>query len=130
MNLNNHYKEILPSEKKFGITIGIIFILISLIFIDYYITKVLIFIIGIILFLFGILMPKKLIFLNKMWFFLGIYISKITNPLIMLLIFCILFIPVGLILKIFNIDLLNKNKSQNTSWVKRDIQPTSMKNQF
>ena len=130
MKLNNHYKEILPTEKKFGITIGIIFIFISLIFIDYYVAKVLIFIIGIILFLFGILLPKKLIYLNKMWFFFGLYISKITNPLIMLLIFCILFIPVGLILKIFNIDLLNKSKYQNTTWVNRDIQPGSMKNQF
>lgn len=130
MKLNKHYKEILPSEKKFGITIGMIFILISLIFINYNIAKIIIFIIGITLFLFGIIMPKKLIFLNKIWFFFGLYISKITNPIIMLFIFCILFIPVGLILRIFNINLLNKDKSQNSAWVKRDIQPTSMKNQF
>ena len=45
MKSKNNYKEILPSEKKFGITIGIIFILISFVFIDYIIAKVLIFII-------------------------------------------------------------------------------------
>ena len=58
-------------------------------------------------------------------------LGKFVSPIIMGLVFFLVVTPTGLIMKLFNKDLLKlkKNKS-NSYWIKRLETKSEMKNQF
>jgi len=69
--------------------------------------------------------------LNKLWFKFGILLGKFMAPLIMGIIFFIVVTPIGLIMRLFNKDLLKlKFNSDKSYWLKRDKIKSEMKNQF
>ncbi len=75
---------------------------------------------------------KILIIPNKIWNNLGILLNKIISPLVMFLIFMITFFPIGLIFKIFRIDILNKkiDKESPSYWIIRKNKLESFKKLF
>ena len=72
--------------------------------------------------------------LNKSWMWLGLILSMIVNPIIMGVIFFLLFVPIGFVLRILGRDELQLKKRVTSSyWKERSPigpEPSSFKNQF
>jgi hypothetical protein len=85
--------------------------------------------------LFALLAPSILHPLNLFWTRLGLLIGKVTTPLVTSLIFILVFIPAGLVARVFGkIPLrLKGDPNVETYWVlKQPPEPpaNSMRNQF
>lgn len=79
--------------------------------------------------------PAVLAPANRIWTKLGFLLAKIVNPIVMGIIFFVLFTPVAIFLRGRGKDLLNLKFDQNASsyWIDRDPpgpEPASMKEQF
>ena len=102
-----------PSEKNFGITFAVIFLLIFVyFFIVYKKLKFLLLIFSIFLFLISITKPKLLKFPNILWFKFGILLSKVMTPLILGIIFFLILGPISLLRKLF----IFKERKSDTTW--------------
>ena len=120
------------SNKSFGYTFSIVFILA---FLYFYIIqeKLLIYLIfiSIIFLVLGFLNSKILNPLNFIWFKIGIFLGNIISPIVMGIIYFIIVTPTGLLLKLFNKDILGLKKNNNYSyWKTRSNIKSSMKNQY
>jgi hypothetical protein len=82
--------------------------------------------------LLGLFNSKFLTPLNKLWFKFGMLLGSIISPIVMGLIFFIVMTPIGLLMKIFNKDLLKKNYNEDKEsyWIKKNQTTTTMKKQF
>lgn len=60
------------------------------------------------------------------------FISAVISKIAISIVFVVVFIPASIIIKILGKDLLNKkiDKNEISYWLKREIQPTSLRNQF
>ena len=76
--------------------------------------------------------PKLLSRFYVVWMKIGDFIGGIISKIIMFILYFGLFTPVSLFLKLLGKDLLNKkiDKSQDSYWIDREMQPQSMKHQF
>tara|TARA_B100000989_G_C19422802_1_gene419429 strand:- start:465 stop:851 length:387 start_codon:yes stop_codon:yes gene_type:complete len=124
----------IPSEKKFGLFFGIIFLLVFLYF-GFTNNKFYSFLIVIsFIFIFCAFFYNRILILpNKLWFKFGLLLNKIVSPIVMGFIFFLFFLPTGLIMKfIFKKDLLNRKMLPNIKsyWIKRKEQMQSIDNQF
>ena len=122
----------ISSNRSFGIVFFIVFLLIGtypLLNNDH--VRIWSLIISIVFLILGLLNSKILLPLNKIWFKFGTLLGKIISPLIMGLIFFVVVTPIGLLMRLFNKDLLslklNKNKSY---WIEKNDPKSKMKNQF
>ena len=69
--------------------------------------------------------------LNKAWFKFGIILGQIISPLIMGAIFFLVVTPIGLLMRLFNKDLLNLKFNRSKSyWTEKSGPKSKMKNQF
>ena len=125
-------KNILPSNRNFGIVFTIVFLIVS--FwpllkggdIRYWSL-----IISIVFLILGILNSKILTPLNKIWFKIGILLGNVISPIIMSIIFFLVVTPTSFIMKILGKDLLNlKKNTKNSYWITKHNQNSRMKNQF
>ncbi len=125
-------KDILPTNRNFGIVFTIVFLIIS--FwpllkngdIRYWSL-----IISFIFFVLALMNSKILTPLNKVWMKFGLILGKIVSPLVMGLIFFFVVTPTGIIMRLLGKDILNlKKNSKNTYWLKKDNKNNNMKNQF
>lgn len=75
--------------------------------------------------------PRLLAPLNRLWHRLGLFLHHIVNPVVMALVYYGSVVPLGLILKARNKDLLRlrRDPEAQTYWITRDP-PGSMSNQF
>jgi len=116
-----------PSEKKFGFFFAIVFLLISL-YLFYIETNLfyLTFLISLTLLISAIFFSPILKIPNKLWNLVGSILNRIVSPIIMLIIFLVTFFPIGIIIKLFKIDIIQikYNDSLNSYWINRkdDIQ--------
>ena len=125
-------KNILPSNRNFGIVFVIVFLIIS--FwpllkgedIRYWSL-----IIALIFLVLGLINSKILTPLNKLWFKFGLLLGRIVSPLIMGVIFFLVVTPIGFIMRILGKYLLNlKFNKDKAYWIKKDGPKSKMKNQF
>lgn len=126
----------LPSNKKFGLFFALIFFLLAL-YSNQNFSDVLTFFtlaVSILFLAAALFFDANLTFLNKLWMKLGIFLSKVVNPLVMGIIFFTLFVPIGLIMRIFGRDELRlKMKLRDSHWKIREYNDSnidSYKNQF
>ena len=125
-------KAKLPSNKVFGIFFAIIFLLLWLyflgsdwLFVHAFIASAIIF------FILGILNSNILHPLNYAWYKFGLVLGIIISPIILLLIYILLFVPIGLILKIFKKDVLKlKTDSSKSYWEIVKENKINMDNQY
>ncbi|MEQ1723953.1 MAG: hypothetical protein ABL930_12315, partial [Pseudobdellovibrio sp.] len=63
---------------------------------------------------------------------LGLFLNKIVSPIILFVLFFLVFLPIGLLLKIFRKDILSLkiNKEQQSYWIKSETSSTNMVDQF
>mgnify|MGYP001499325460 CR=1 FL=1 len=122
----------LPSNRSFGLLFFIVFMIIGLWpFINTESIRIWSIVIALIFFIFGILNSKILTPLNKVWMRFGILLGNFISPIVMGIIFFGVVTPTGLLLKLFNKDILNLKKNKNdTYWLKKDNLNNNMKNQF
>ena len=72
---------------------------------------------------------------NRLWIQLGMLLSRLVNPLIMGLLFILVVVPTGLLLRLLGKDLLRLrfDSSLQSYWIERNPpgpDPESMSNQF
>lgn len=122
----------LPSNKQFGIFFSLIFLISYIYFKDLENLFIHLFLIFAIIFLILGLKNSKILYpLNFAWYKFGLYLSFIISPLILLLIYLLMIIPIGLFLKILKKDILNLDISdKRTFWLEVKNDQTSMDNQF
>ena len=122
----------ISSNRSFGIVFFIVFLLIGtypLLNNDH--VRIWSLIISIVFLILGLLNSKILFPLNKIWFKFGILLGKIISPLIMGLIFFVVVTPIGLLMRLFNKDLLNLKFNKSKSyWIEKSEPKSKMKNQF
>ena len=107
----------MPTNKKFGITFSIIFILISIFF---YLNSNLNFFyiflsISLVMFILSFLLSNVLYVFNLMWFKFGLILSKYISPIILTFIFYGIFLPFSLFVR-FN--KIKKFWIENTNKIK------------
>ncbi len=83
----------------------------------------------------SLLLPKVLSPLNALWAKFGLLMHKITNPLLMGLVFFLTVLPTGIILKILKKDPMNRKRKPNDKsyWIEREqsvLTPESFDQQF
>ncbi len=81
------------------------------------------------------LRPAILHPLNRAWMAFGLFLSRITNPIITALLFYLVFTPVGFLLRIAGKDLLRLRREPPTAsyWIEREPpgpKPETMAQQF
>ena len=109
------------SNRSFGIVFFVVFLLIAFYpLLQGNDLRIWSLIISLIFLTLGLLNSKILTPLNKMWFKLGLFLGKIISPLIMGIIFFIVVTPIGIIMRLFNKDLLNlKYNKEKSYWIKK-----------
>ena len=120
------------SNKSFGVVFFLVFLLISIYpLINDGNIRIWSFVISIIFLILGISNSKILSPLNKIWFKFGLLLGKIISPVVMGIIFFIVVTPTGLILRLFQKDVLNlKFNNNKTYWIEKSGPKSKMKNQF
>ncbi len=98
------------SNKSFGIVFFIVFFLLAF----YPLTfggelKIWSLFISLIFLVLGLFNSKILNPLSKLWFKFGIFLAKIISPIILGIIFFLMVTPIGLIMRAFKKDVLNLN---------------------
>jgi hypothetical protein len=127
-----------PSEKSFGITFAVVFGLIAAwLFWRKHVPiySVLAAAAAIFFLAAGFLTPQLLRPINLVWLKFGLLLHKIVNPIVMGLLFYVVFTPMGFIIRLAGKDLLSLKRDSDAKsyWSQRQISTeveTSMKNQF
>ena len=125
MQLTENY---LPSNRNFGITIGIIMLIIC-----YFFYSNILFGLSLLILSLGIINSSLLKIPNLLWYKFGMTLAKIINPIVLGLIYLLLFIPIAVALKVFKKDVLELNikKKKNSYWIKnKNYEIFDMKDQF
>jgi len=130
------FKVKLPSNKKFGYFFSIIFLLIAVYF---YIKEInnlsnIFSFLGIIFFLISLIKSEILLPLNKLWMNIGYLLGNFVNPIVLGVIFFLMFVPIAISMRIFRRDELSlKFKDKISYWKKREnsnFEIDSFKQQF
>ena len=75
--------------------------------------------------------PQILNPLTKLWIKFGELIGKFISPIVIGLIYFVILTPIGLLMRLFNKDLLNLKFSKESSyWIKRETKLNSMDKQY
>ena len=131
-----NFKELqLPSNKKFGRFFSTVFLLLTIYF--YFADYVTFLVVSITLFLLTaiitLIKPSLLSPFNRFWMSIGFIIGRVVSPIVLGIIFFLVFSPIAIIMRLFGRDELNlKSKNVDTFWKNRTdkIKPESFKNQF
>ncbi|ABR60812.1 hypothetical protein GOC91_22455 [Sinorhizobium medicae] len=128
-----------PSNRSFGYTVG--GILLAFVFVKWAITGVFTFIsvalavAGLVLVVLALVHPGWLSVPNRLWMGLGMVMFKVVNPVLMLLIYSVAFVPLGVFLKWRGYNPLAGalDRSAVSYWTARaphEPDPATMRNQF
>lgn len=126
----------LPSNRKFGFFFTIIFLIISAYFFfnESYKSGYFFLLISIIFFIITILKAELLLPLNKLWMRFGFTLGLIINPIVLGIIFFLIFTPIGLIMRLFKRDELRlKIKKRDSYWklrTEKNVNVDLFKQQF
>ena len=119
------------SNKSFGIVFFIFFAALALYPLIYHEEiKLWALIISFIFLILGLVNSSILTPLNLIWFKFGILLGNFFSPIVMAIVFFCVVTPTGLIMKLFNKDLLKlKKRDKKSYWIERKVK-SEMKNQF
>ena len=109
--------------KKFGITMGIAFLAITLlVFLKHKSLNLTIPIISALFFILAFAFPVFLEPVYIFWMKLAFVLGWINTRLILLIMFYLIFAPVGLVMRVFGVDLLARKieKNKETYWLKKE----------
>ena len=122
----------ISSNRSFGIVFFVVFLIVS--FYPLYFDDSLniwALILSIIFLILGLINSIILTPLNILWFKFGMFLGRIISPIIMGMVFFFVVTPTGLLMKLFNKDLLRlKKKNTKSYWIAKSNEKSNMKNQF
>ena len=120
------------SEKSFGLTFGIIFLVLALLSFQSFVFSICLFSLSLIIFLITFNRVHWLKTPNFLWFRFGILVGAIIAPIIMFLIYLIIITPYGKLLSLFRQDPLSRKYDKKTKsyWIKRKDELRNFNNQF
>jgi hypothetical protein len=102
--------------RKFGITLGIAFGLLSgLIYWRGKISPLPFFIISALFFFFGLVLPGLLKPIQKIWMILAVLMGWVMTRVILIVAFYLMVTPIGLLARLFGKDFLNTKFDSNVS---------------
>ena len=125
-------KNILPSNRNFGIVFFVVFLIISFwpLLNDGNI-KVWSIILAIFFLILGLINSRILTPLNIVWYKFGILLGSVVSPIVMGIVFFTVVTPTSLLMKIFGKNLLGLKKNNKRSyWIERSQINSKMNNQF
>lgn len=113
------------SEKSFGLVMACVFVILAIAK-----SNLIAAALAIVFLLLALFRPQSLRLLNHFWHLLGLALHHIVSPLILLLMFYGIFLPVGLLMRLFNQRPLAMgfNPNAKTYWKESTI--TFFKDQF
>ena len=126
-------KPKISSNRSFGLVFFFVFLIVSLWpLLNENPLRIWSIIIAIIFLILGLMNSKLLTPLNVLWSKFGILLGSIVAPIVMGIVFFLVITPTGFIMKIFNKDLLKKNRDSGkvSYWINRDKTKSTMKQQF
>jgi hypothetical protein len=126
----------LPSNRNFGQVFGTAFLILS-----WYIFEkeqsmlaILALLVGLLILVLAFLIPDSLKSLNRLWMKVGEILGRIISPIVMGVIFFLIFTPLAVIMRIFGRDELRLKKGvEDSYWRDRSPtgpEPSSFKQQF
>lgn len=136
---DGHAAVKMPSERNFGFTVGSILLLIGTLrwfWFEHQGPVTLAFIgIGALLVVLAAVAPTTLRTPNRLWMKLGLLLASIVNPIVMGVIFFLLFAPIAFFMRMRGRDVLRlrPDRSNFSTWVERippGPTPESASNQF
>ena len=115
--------DLLPSNRNFGITIGIVLLLINLFLFYFYSIFFLLLLLGSFsILILGIFNSFLLSPLNYIWFNLGVIMAKIFSPVFLTLFYFFIFTPYSMFGRLMSADIRNfkslRTEKKNTYWKK------------
>ena len=125
-----------PSNRRFGLTIGTVCIIIGSIrgllghsYTEWWLLA------GLVVGLLAIYWPAALAPFNRLWLKLGLVLNKIVNPVVMTGLFVSTIVPIGMLMRLYGKDTLRLRPKPDAAsyWIVRDPPgpaPETMKNQF
>ena len=121
--------------RKFGMTMGIAFLVISSLFFFRHKHTVAAYgsIISCVFFIMGLSLPTFLKPVYTAWMRLAFILGWINTRIILVILFYLVFTPVGLFMKLFGIDSLERKKKETTYWKKKekmDLDPSNYERRF
>ena len=121
----------ISSNKSFGIVFFLVFIIVGVYpLVSNEEFRLWALITALIFLILGLINSSILTPLNILWFKFGMLLGRIVSPVIMAFVFFCVVTPTGLIMKLFNKDLLKlKKKNKESYWIERKSK-SEMKNQF
>ncbi len=134
--LQEHQIKKETSEKVFGYQLSSIFLLIILIryivfkqlnFIDFSLLILGIILLGVSKFKSTYISP-----IRKFWLLISIYLAKVLNPIILMVVYILCFIPIGIIYKLIKKRNLKTEikKTEETYWEKPEDSKINFKDQY
>ena len=120
------------SNRSFGLVFFIVFLIVGLLpLVSNENIRIWSLIVSTIFLILGLLNSRILTPLNIIWFKFGILLGRVVSPLVMAMIFFLVVTPTGILMRIFQKDLLNLKKNNSKSyWIIREKTGSEMKNQF
>lgn len=127
-----------PTERLFGITFAIVFALLAA-FTYWHRGATMVFytviIVSLVFAVVTLVAAHLLRPLNLIWLKFGLLLHKVVNPVVMGLLFLVVFSPMGVAMRSIGVDLLRlkRKPAMETNWISwrgEATQDSSMKNQF
>ena len=112
----------LPSNKKFGIFFTTVFVIVTVYLLQDGLSAIACFFAGLAAIFSGLafIKPEALLPMNRLWMHFGMVLGRIVSPVILGLIFFIIFTPAGLLMRLSGRDELRlKVKSASSYWKER-----------
>ena len=134
--LQSHNHERIGSPRSFGVVFAIVFGIIAMWpLLNDGAIRLWSAAIAVVFAMLALVWPQSLGFLNRLWFKFGLLLGRVVSPVIMAIMFFLIFTPIGLLLRLMGKDLLRlrMDSEEQSYWVKREAdtqQMGSMKNQF
>jgi len=135
--LRDHGPQKQGTDRGFGIVFAVVFSLIALfqLYVGRLDWAIGLGVVAAVFLALALVAPAILRPLNRIWLRFGALIHKITNPLIMGLIFFVVFAPMGMIMRVFGFNPLRQGfeRDRESYWIDREVpgpSPESMKQQF
>ena len=128
-------KNLFVIDVKSNITFGILFLIFFLI-IGLYplksggVIRIWSIVLSLVFLIITIIRPNLFTFSNKLWIKFGILFGKIISPIVMGLVFFVVVMPIGILVKILNKDVMGLKRGATSYWINRKDKIQSMKKQF
>lgn len=121
-----------PSERATGFTFATVALLVAVWWHHQVVVALPLLAAAAMLAILSVAMPRFLKPLNMAWFRFGLLLHRIVNPLAMLAMFALVFVPAGLVMRIWRDPLKVRRTTARTYWIERkpDAKAGSMVNQF